>query len=222
MKALAGRAGALFLAPNSPPEMTSSLPAPDVGMLGDWSRAVVLGRPRDSALVGAVLANELRRQAKVAVALLLAWDAAESRPALASAPALAAARRLAVRLENRGLRAEAAGRLARVPLPADPGEAAAAAERAFVAAEAPSVLAIGGPRPDIFDALVRRHRLAVVVTSGPHDEPIAALATDGLRASSVEVVSCPALPAGSARAVAALGFGRSAPLRAAVAGMVRE
>jgi hypothetical protein len=220
VKALAERAGALFLAPVASSEESSGHSAVDVGLPRDWGRAVVVGRPRDSALVAAVLANELRRHAQVAVALLLAWDPSESRPALASAPALPAARRLTVRLENRGLKAEAVGRLARVRLPPDPGEAAAAAERAFVAAEAPSVLAIGGPRPGIFDALVRRHRLAVVVTSGPHDEPVAALAMDGLRASSVDVVSCPALPAGSARALAALGFGRSAPLRATVAQMV--
>jgi hypothetical protein len=137
------------------------------------------------------------------------------------APPLPAARRLAAALASRGHDARAAGRLAIVRLPAAPGDAAAEARRASVAAgAAPVVLALGGPRVAAFDALLAEQDVVVVATAPDAEPALARLALAGLACEYASTCICEVPPAHTGRALAAAGLTLLPSARRALAGPV--
>jgi len=124
----------------------------------------VLGPPREGAIAAASVALAAMRARRARCAVVCRWDGREAvpRPGLASP----AARRLAERLERRGARAAARGRLVTVALAGEPAEARAAAERVHAAVqETPLVLLVAGPRPPALDPLLAMLDRLVVVTA---------------------------------------------------------
>jgi hypothetical protein len=74
------------------------------------------------------------------------------------------ARRLAERLDRRGLPASARGRVVTIALPLDPAEARAAVERTLAAVgDLPLVVLVAGPRPPALDPLLATLDRLVVV-----------------------------------------------------------
>lgn len=122
-------------------------------------------------------------------------------------PAGRASRRLAATLAARGHDATTAGRLTVVRLATAPEEAAAEARRAFAAAaDVPTVLALGGPRPPALDALLADQDLVVVATR-PDDDPLMVdLVLSGLAERRVPARACPAPTSPLARVVATAGL----------------
>ncbi len=246
MSDLLTRAAALFITPaaTAPERETSSPPrfAP---------RALVLGTPKDAPPVAAALGNELRRANRWPAALVAVWcptvdpndtvnAPTQSAPTAAhpsapasdgptdhqdvrrDRPAHAAARRLAARLGSRGIPATARGRLAWLPLPADPGPGLAMAERAAAAIDVPAVLALAGPRPAEAEPLLAELDLVAVV-AGADAGPLATLVLDHLNGLAAPAVAVHPLRGASRRlALAGLGGLRSladASIRDAVRGL---
>lgn len=140
------RAGALFVAPAAEPAARN----PPI----EAARAVVLGE------AGVPVAAALAAGGCVGV-----WRAQP--PALTAAPGTPGARRLAERLEIRGLSAVVRGRLAWVVLDADPVAAAAEAQRVAAAVEGPVAIAVAGPRQAAFEPLIAdADRVVAVVAAG--------------------------------------------------------
>jgi hypothetical protein len=137
-------------------------------------------------------------------------------------PAHAAARRLAARLGSRGIPATARGRLAWLPLPAEPGPGLAMAERAAAAIDVPAVLALAGPRPAEAEPLLPELDLVAVV-AGDDAGPLATLVLDHLNGLAAPAVAVRPLRGASRRlALAGLGGLRSladASIRDAVRGL---
>jgi hypothetical protein len=191
------------------------------------SSAAVLGRPGEAEPLAAALALALRRRdgaraAIVAVhaqaipepsmsdgatSALRAGSAATSAlragsattSALRAGSATTPARRLADRLDARGLEAYARGRLVWVALPAEPGQAVAAVQRA-AAVGAPLVVALTAPRTAALDELLADRDLVVLVVRDPAG-PLAAAASEELEARATRRVVAPPL-AGAARILA--------------------
>jgi hypothetical protein len=114
---------------------------------------------------------------------------------------------MAATLGTRGHDAHAAGRLAVVRLPDVPARAAVEARRATAAAgEAPTVLALGGPRDAAFDELLGEQDLVVVATPRGTDPALARLALAGLAPGAARTCACEVPPAHPARTVAAAGL----------------
>jgi hypothetical protein len=137
-------------------------------------------------------------------------------------PAHAAARRLAARLAARGIPASARGRLAWLPLPADPGPGLALAERAAAAIDVPAVLALAGPRPAEAEPVLAEHDLVVVV-GGDDDGPLTTLALEKLGTLAAPAVAVRPLR-GASRRLALAGVGglralADASIRDAVRGL---
>jgi hypothetical protein len=194
------RAASYFVAPAGEPAEELAAPprfAP---------RAVVLGKPGCAAPVAAALANELRIRARSRCALTCVWSPAgwSARPG----PAGHAARRLAEKLEARGLPAVPRGRLAWLPLPPEPVQAGAAAARASAAVEVPMVVALAGPRSQALDGFLDEQDLIVVVPPDRAGGPIAELALAGLADRRAPAEICPPLPHGLGRLLAMAGLGR--------------
>jgi len=167
------------------------------------ARALVLGRQRDAVPVAAALAGGLRERERAAAALLVTWPASEPpRPALGTP----AAARLAARMELRGLRAVARGRLAWVATD-DIGLLA----RAVAAADVPAVVAITGPRSAASDEVLSEQDHVVLVVDPEDDPHLAALAAADLEARGVSITTRGALAAPGARVAALAGWGRLRP-----------
>jgi hypothetical protein len=145
----------------------------------------VLAAASEAPAVGGGLGLVLARHARAPAAIVCIWSAAPGRP-LWRVPALPAAGRLASALAARGNAARGSGRLVVVRL-ADGSEAAAAQARRVAAAAgaAPIVLALAGPRPAAFDALLDEQDLVVVAVAPGANPALARLAVAGLRCGVV-------------------------------------
>jgi hypothetical protein len=169
----------------------------------------VMGDRRDALAVagGLVLASGS------GPGLVCAWPPGEIRPRLS---ATARARRLAARLEGRGVTALAGGRLVGVSLPGPAAEAVAAAQRAVAAVDAATAVVLAGPRHDDLDALLALQDAVVLVLREPADSPLVRLALAGLAHTPAPVVTVPA-PSGPVGALAAAGLTVLPALRATLA-----
>jgi hypothetical protein len=154
---VAGRLRDLFLAPDevAPARRVAERVTPaTVGVLA----AVREGDVAATALAGAAAGG---RGARCAV--VCRWDGRGAEPPRA-APASRGARRLAERLDRRGLPARARGRVVMVALPPAPVEARAAIERTLAAiGDVPLVVLVAGPRPPALDPLLAALDRLVVV-----------------------------------------------------------
>jgi hypothetical protein len=74
------------------------------------------------------------------------------------------------------------------------------------AGDAPTVLALGGPRVAAFDELLSDQDLVVVATPIGTDPALARLALAGLASGAVRTCACDVPPAHPARTVAAAGL----------------
>jgi hypothetical protein len=165
--------------------------------------AAVLGRPPEVGAAAPALALALARRQGGGCAVVCTWGVGNA--ATPRLPAGGAARRLALRLDARGLAADASGRLVRVRLPDDPGAAAAGAERAAGAA-CPVVLGLAGPRDEAVDRLLTAQDV-VVLAHPAAAEPALARAAEASHAElPVPVIACRLPSAGPLRALAAAGL----------------
>ena len=176
--------------------------------------AAVLGRPREAAAAVPALALALARRHRAACAVACGWRL-DRRPAL-RLPASGAARRLALRLDARGLAAEASGRLVRVRLPDDPASASAAAERAAATGSVPVVVGLAGPRQPTLDRLLRVQDVIVVVHGADADATFADAVEASLADVPVPVVGCRVPSSGPVRALTAAGLAVPPALRHAL------
>ena len=133
----------------------------------------VLGDRRDAVAVasGLVLARG------AGAGLVCVWPPGEHGLRL---PATTRARRLAARLEARGLTAAGGGRVVRVSLPAPGAEAVATAQRAVAAVDVMTAVVLAGAREDDFDALLSLQDAVVLVLRDPVESPLVRLAVSGL------------------------------------------
>lgn len=174
----------------------------------------VLGGPREGSVAAAAIALATMAARRERCAVVCRWEAREVVPRAGWASI--AARRLAERLERRGARAAARGRLVTVALPAAPAEARAGVERVLAAVEdTPLVLLVAGPRPEPLDPLLATLDRLVVVTppdapSGLTDLALGEAAALGRSATRLDLPETPIGPL-----VAALGRPLSPSLRAA-------
>lgn len=162
----------------------------------------VLAPPAHAPALGAALGLALARVHRSPLAVLCLWS---PQPARAGwrAPAMPAATRVAAALTLRGHDATAAGRLAVVRLGTSCEEAASQALRvSAVAASAPTVVALAGPRAAAFDELLAMQDLVVVALATESDPALAHLATAGL----ARALTCPVPPADPGRRLAAAGL----------------
>jgi len=203
-------------------------PAPAVSTLAEARRVpravAVLCAAEDAAAVGVAAAALLARRARMSCGLALVWTAAGPPDATDPGPlAGRGVRRLAAVLNGRGVAARACGRTVQVALPAEPGEALAAARRAAAAAgAAPLVLVLGGPRAEAFDAaLAEQDRLVVLARPGT-DATLTALAVAALPADGPAAVARTIALRPAARALAAAGVAVPASLRRALAPLAED
>jgi hypothetical protein len=177
-----------------------------------------LSRKQFLSLLGAAapaLALALARRHGAPCGVACAWRAGWG--AGARFPAAGKARHLALRLDARGLAAEAAGRLVRVRLPDDPVAAGAAAERAAGAASCPVVVALAGPREPALDQLLAAQDLVVLVhRPDSDDDALARAAEASLAGLRVPIVACQLAGAGPLRALASSGLAAPPTLRHAL------
>jgi hypothetical protein len=124
-------------------------------------------------------------------------------PAGAATPA---ARRLAARLADRDLAATACGRIAWLALDAHAEAAASEFRRCRAAAGGPLVIAVGGPRPQEFEPLLREVDLCVAVLQPDIDPALRDLALAGIPSRTSAVVA--PLPPGPPRWAAMAGLAR--------------
>jgi hypothetical protein len=141
------------------------------------------------------------------------WPPGDHGPRL---PATTRARRLAARLEARGLTAVGGGRLVRVALPAPGAEAVAAAQRAVAAVDVTTAVVLAGAREDELDALLALQDAVVLVLREPLESPLVKLAVSGLADVAGPVVTVSA-PSGLDRALATAGLAAPPVLRSALA-----
>lgn len=159
--------------------------APVAASAGTVRREVAPPLPTPSSVQAALLAPTAALPAASGALALALAGAVGAGAALActwaggpcriTVPATRSARRLAARLTGRDLAATATGRLVRLDLPDDPGEAAATAARATpaaLAAGAPSVVALGGPRSPAVDVLLDAADLVVVAVPAEAPEAL--------------------------------------------------
>ena len=169
----------------------------------------VLGERREAVAVasGLVLASG------VGPGLVCVWPPGDVRP---RPPATARARRLAARLEARGVTALAGGRLVGVPLPGPAAEAVAVSQRAVAAAGVATAVVLAGPRDDDLDALLVLQDAVVLVLREPVESPLVRLAISGLANAAGPVVTV-AAPSGPGRGLATAGLVAPPALRSALA-----
>ena len=185
-----------FIAPAGPASHARVAPPPA-------PCAALLGRPREVIAAAPALALALARGHRAPCAVACGWRVGWSSGA--RLPAVGAARRLALRLDARGLPAEATGRLVRVRLPDEPAAAAAAAERTAAAAACPVVVGLAGPRETALDHLLAAQDLVALVHRPGTDAALARAAEASLAELPVAVVACQLSAAGPLRALAAAG-----------------
>jgi hypothetical protein len=207
MTDLLGRLAAVFVEPATAPRpshrVAATAPAPSVG---------VIAAPRRALALGATVALALARSHRDRRALLCAWPPGEwAEPAL-QAPPWAGARQLRRSLSARGIEAAGSGPLVRVLLPEPPEQAAALAHRAMVAASAPAVLVLAGPRPESLDELLLRQDAIVVAAEPDADGALVDLAVATLADRHPAVSPCTLALGPVARAMACAGL--AAPLGA--------
>jgi hypothetical protein len=194
----------LFLAPDD------AAPARRVAERVAPSSVGVLAGPREGGVAATALALALGR-----TAVVCRWDGRDPAPPRAATASLPA-RRLAERLDRRGLDASARGRLVTVALPASPVEARAATERTRAAIDdVPLVLLVAGPRPPALDPLLAAlDRLVLVPSPGaPPGLDDLALATAAHLGRGASLLALPETPL--ARLTTSTGRALSPRLRAA-------
>ncbi len=162
----------------------------------------LLAPPADAPALGAALGLALARARRNPVSVVCLWSPVPTRSGR-RAPPMPVAARVAAALTARGHDATATGRLAVVRLSACGEEAASQALRISAAAgAAPTVLALAGPRPAAFDALLAMQDLVVVAVAPDSDASLARLASAGLE----RALTCAIPPAAPGRALAAAGL----------------
>jgi hypothetical protein len=155
----------------------------------------------DAPALAAGLGLALARRERAPAAVVCVWQAEEGR-VLWRVPALPAAARIAAALAARGHAARGSGRLVIVRLAVQCEQAAVEALRvAPVAGEAPTVIALAGPRAAAFDALLAEQDLVVVAVAAGSDPALAQLAVAGLQ----RAVACAVPPAHAGRSLAGAG-----------------
>ncbi|MDA0161394.1 hypothetical protein OM076_14045 [Solirubrobacter ginsenosidimutans] len=169
--------------------------------------AAVLGRAGEVEPVAAALALALRLQTRAKAAAVAVVGAVPAEVELGSA--VAAARRLAARLEAHGLAPYARGRLAWVELDPDDPQLLAAARRVTLVG-APAVLAVTSARSAAVDEALNEQDLLVIVSTEP-DGPLAQLAAAGL--ADVPILTTRPLGRGPARSLARAGVRCARPVR---------
>ena len=189
------RAVAFFVAPPSAvaPTEASSLP-PAV-------RAAVLGSADEVLALAAAVALTLRAADRSPAALVAVWPGGGTP---AGGFATRAGARLAERLEARGLSAVARGRLAWLPLPDEPCEAADAVRRASAVVDGPLVTALAAARPPDLETLTAEHDLAIVAADP--STPLARAALASLAAHGIQATAHPPLRRGLGRTLAVAGI----------------
>jgi len=207
---------ARWLPPVAPAPAVSAVPAPELvaepALPG--RRIAVIAAAGDAALAGAALGLGLVARRRGPCALLARWTGEEpARPR--AVPATGAARRLSAALVAEGHAAHASGRLVLLDLPADEGEAVAAADRALRGAT-PGLLVVAGPRTDIMErALAACGALVLAAREAADPELLTAAATE-LEALGPPVATLRLGGAGSAAALCRAGLAVPAGLRAPV------
>jgi hypothetical protein len=177
----------------------------------------VLAAAREGDVAATAVAVAAARGRGARCAVICRWDGATAEPPRA-APASRAARRLAERLDRRGLPARARGRVATVAAPPEPVAARAAVERTLAAVdEAPVVVLVAGPRPPVLDPLMATLDRLVVVPAPDAPAGLADLAVTAAArlGRGVARLDLPDTPLG--RLVAASGRSLSPGVRAAAA-----
>jgi hypothetical protein len=202
-----------FVAPGEEPDRACAEPAPRTP-----PGVAVLSPAPDAHSLGAALGLALARRRRVSVAVVCVWAPGRAAKPAWRAPATPAARRMAATLGARGHDAKPAGRLAVVRLPEGPEQAVVEARRATAAAgDAPTVLALGGPRVSAFDELLGDQDLVVVATPIGTDPALARLALAGLAPGAARTCACDVPPAHPSRSVAAAGLALLPSARRALA-----
>jgi hypothetical protein len=163
--------------------------------------------PKVAAAAGAALALELVREHRASCALLCAWE-----PNAGGAPAVRAAARAGAALRARGIEARAAGRLVRVALDEDTRLAAATLARAAAVVPGPAVLAVGRPRDEHIDRVLREQDAIGWIAPEGAGESLVAVLESSLAALGRTVVRCNA-PSAVGRRLALAGV-RSGTARA--------
>lgn len=208
MTTLIRRLGAFLLEPSDPPASPSPPPPPSAPPAIP-ARAVVLGGAAHVPPVAAACAGELRSRGKAAAALVCLWrpggDPLDEDPASPAGATTPAARRVAAALEAEGLGATACGRLAWLALPDDPAEAAPVLRRGLALAEVPVVIAVAGPRPAAFEAVLATADLTLAVLPADAAEPLRDLVLASLPGAGHVVAP---LPPGPPRWAALAGLTR--------------
>lgn len=164
----------------------------------------VVAAPAGALVVGGAAGLALADAAGSRSALVSTWWGAEPPRRAPRSPALRSATRVAASLAERGISAEARGRLVAVGLDPDPSLAAVEAHRAAAAALLPSVVVIAGPREPAVDRLIGEQDLVLLAAGADAPEGLAELAAAQLGA--LRPVTTVALPPGvGARALASAG-----------------
>lgn len=207
-----------FVPPDEGPDRACAEPAPRTP-----PGVAVLAPADDAQPLGAALALAIARRRRAAAVVVCVWTAGSAGRPWWRAPALPAARRLAAAFGARGHDVRTAGRLVLVRLAAMPLEASVQARRAAAAAgDAPTVLALGGPRPAEFEELLADQDLVVVATPSGTDPALRRLALSGLAAGTSRACACEVPVEQLGRATAAAGLVLLPSARRALAGAVEE
>lgn len=194
MTDLRARALECFVAPRSPAEPPGRRDDTRLGTV-ESPAAGVLGAPGQAQAVAALLAGAVRVRARAACVLVAEWADAER---MAEAPGLASrpARKLAGRLQVRGLDATAAGRSARLRLPGDPQAAALEWRRAAGAVDCPAICALAGPRPALLGPILDTLDLIVAVLPADASRELGELVRAGLAGARAPVALMRPVPGG--------------------------
>jgi hypothetical protein len=190
--------------PAAAPDVAAALPRDLPAAL---TSAAVLGRPGEVEPIAAALALVLRREtrAKAAAVALVGVEP----PVVEGASSVAAARRLAARLEVHGHEPQVRGRIAWVELDAEDPQFAAVARRVTMVG-APAVLAVAAARTAAVDEALNEQDLLILVTTDP-EGALAQLAVAGL--TDVPVLTARPLRRGPGRSLASAGIRAARPLR---------
>lgn len=191
-----------FVPPDEGPDRACAEPAPRT------PPGVALLAPADDAQpLGAALGLAIASSRRAPVVVVCVWTAGSAGRPWWRAPAMPAVRRLASSFAARGHDTRTAGRLVLVRLATTPLQASHEARRAMAAAgDAPTVLALGGPRAADFEDLVAEQDLIVVATASGTDPALRRLALSGLTASAARACTCEIPTAQLGRAAAAAGL----------------
>jgi len=210
---VAGRLRELFLAPDA------AAPVRRVAERAVPATVGVLGPAREGEVAAVALAVAVARGRRARCAVVCRWDGAcPEAPRAALALATRGARRLAERLDRRGLPASARGRVVTVALPPEPAAARAAIERTHAAIDdLPLVVLVAGPRPPALDAVLAALDRLVVVPAPDAPSGLSELAATAAARLGRGVARLDLPDTALARLVAITGRSVSPRLRAAAA-----